>query len=66
MKYNEMSANSDDDFMGTLAYPITINNIYIQNSCVFAVQWATTNSHIKQSYSLINENGLQQKFQNSL
>ena len=55
MKYNEMSGSSDEEFMGTLAYPISINNMYVQNSSVYVVQWATTSSHIKQSYSLINE-----------
>ena len=55
IKYDDISAGKEEDFMGTLAYPISINNVYIQNSRVFTVQWATSSLHIKQSYSLINE-----------
>ena len=46
---------SDSEFWGTLAYPLTINNIYIENSTVYVVHWATSSQHIIQSYRLINE-----------
>ena len=40
---------------GTLAYPITIDIHISDLSRVFVVQWATTNTYFKQSYSWINE-----------
>lgn len=49
------SLTSDSEFWGTLAYPLTINSIYIENSTVYVVRWATSNQHIIVSYRLINE-----------
>tara|TARA_B100000287_G_scaffold53026_1_gene46683 strand:+ start:4267 stop:4596 length:330 start_codon:yes stop_codon:yes gene_type:complete len=49
------SFTSDSDFWGTLAYPLTINNVYIDSSVIFIVHWATDNHHIASSYRLINE-----------
>ena len=55
-RYDSISAGKEDElFMGTLAYPITVNNAYVENSRVYTVQWATNSVHIKESYSLINE-----------
>ena len=39
VRYDSISVGkSDKEFMGTLAYPITINNVYVENSKVFIVQ----------------------------
>ena len=54
--YDVMSEiSSDSEFWGTLAYPITINSIYLEGSVVFVVNWATSNNHVASSYRLINE-----------
>ena len=56
VKYDSIAiGKKDKDFIGTLAYPITINNAYVENSRVFIVQWATASSHIREGYRLINE-----------
>lgn len=56
VKYDDISDNIDDkSFMGTLAYPIAVTNVYLNNSSVYIVRWATDNPHIVSSYRLINE-----------
>ena len=56
VRYNNiMNSTNSSEFMGTLAYPITISNIHVESSIIYVVQWATTNPHIMSSYRLINE-----------
>jgi len=50
-----IDTDHDHEFWGTLAYPITINDIFIDDSKIYVVRWATINSHIIDSYKLINE-----------
>jgi len=53
--YKLLSSKYDNDLIGTLAYPMTIDVNFFENAKVFVVQWASTNPNIVKSYRLINE-----------
>ena len=53
--YKLLSAKYDNDLIGTLAYPMTIDVNFFENASVFVVQWSSVNPNIVCSYRLINE-----------
>lgn len=53
--YDTVASEYKDDLMGTLAYPLTIDQSFFDKTRVYVVQWASNNINVVQSYRLVNE-----------